>query len=186
MSHLLHSPSPSADSPDDVSRLVSVGGAAGYSAATNLSPLFPESQNTFNAPPAKSCGKVICLGCIIAGEEAGSKDNCPFCRSCLPKSNKERLRRLQNRIEKNDPEAMVQLGVFYHKGLNGLKKDNTKAFEYNSGLRSWDCAQLTSTPGAPTCMEMHRRLIIRRRVITLESPQWLGTEWRGKILATWN
>ncbi|KAL9186246.1 hypothetical protein ACHAXT_005484 [Thalassiosira profunda] len=76
------------------------------------------------------CGKVICAGCVVAGEDAGSKEKCPFCRSSPPYSESEGLRRLRDRVDKNDPEAMVSLGVAYNKGLMGLKKDKTKSIEY--------------------------------------------------------
>ena len=37
---------------------------------------------------------------------------------------------MRDRVDKNDPEAMVSLGVIYNKGLMGHRIDKTKSIEY--------------------------------------------------------
>jgi len=52
---------------------------------------------------------VICLGCIVAAEDAGVCDLCPFCRA--PNVGGEEFTlRMNKRIEANDPEALSARG----------------------------------------------------------------------------
>jgi len=91
------------------------------------------------------CGKTICSGCNYAPryDNQGNKvreKKCAFCRTPLPKSNKEAVDRLQKRVEDNDPIAIYNRGNYYRKGENGYPKDNKKALEL------WDRAgELGST-----------------------------------------
>jgi len=57
------------------------------------------------------CGKVICLGCIVHSDEVGLKDICPFCRAPEASGEEDKTRRLEKRIQSNDPEAMVWSAV---------------------------------------------------------------------------
>ncbi len=60
------------------------------------------------------CSKIICLGCDYANQmremEARLERRCAFCREPMPKSRKEYDKYVMNRIKKNDPAAMVQMG----------------------------------------------------------------------------
>ena len=53
------------------------------------------------------CGKVICVGCIVAAGDAGLNDLCPFCRAPEATTKEGDDKRIQARIKANDPEAMV-------------------------------------------------------------------------------
>jgi len=81
------------------------------------------------------CGKVICSGCVHApvydnqGNEVIEK-TCPFCRTPWPESNNEIMKRMNKRLELNDPTAMYNKGCDYEEGLHGLSKDYTKALEF--------------------------------------------------------
>ena len=80
------------------------------------------------------CGKVICSGCYFApvydnqGNTVAEK-KCAFCRTPIPKSNKEENKRLERRVEINDPIAMCNLGVCYARGLRKYPQDHAKAIE---------------------------------------------------------
>ena len=80
------------------------------------------------------CGKTICSGCchadvydnhgnIIVGK------NCPFCRTPVPFSDEEFLKRLKKRMEVGDPYASTSMGSYYHLGHYGLPQDSAKATE---------------------------------------------------------
>jgi len=80
------------------------------------------------------CGKVICCGCIYAplyddqGNEV-DKHKCPFCRVPTANSDEEYVKRLNKRVEANDPIAIHKLGFYYYHGKNGFTRDYTKALE---------------------------------------------------------
>ena len=71
------------------------------------------------------CSKVICTGCDIANMKhqlaerverglpkvEGYKKLCPFCRQPTPNSEKESIKIVKKRIEKNDPVALRQVGT---------------------------------------------------------------------------
>ena len=81
------------------------------------------------------CGKVLCSGCIHAPvyDNQGNKVTkkvCPFCRTPVPSSEQEAVKRLKNRIEAGDPEAISTLGCYYRDGTNGYPQDYTKALEH--------------------------------------------------------
>eukprot|EP00956_Cyclotella_meneghiniana_P013068 scaffold18711_cov36-Cyclotella_meneghiniana.AAC.4 len=72
------------------------------------------------------CGKQICNGCAFHLTQAV----CPYCNAPQPRDTEEMIKRLLERIEKfNDANAMVNLGVFYKMGMNGLPIDHSKAAE---------------------------------------------------------
>jgi len=82
------------------------------------------------------CGKTICTGCIITVQsrayQAGRQeedDVCPFCRSPPPKSDEEKIKRYEKRIELNDADAFHCLGCSYFIGSHGLPQNYAKALE---------------------------------------------------------
>ena len=80
------------------------------------------------------CGKILCSGCVYApvydnqGNVVAAK-TCPFCRTPIAKSTNDALEREKKRVEKDDPIAIYNLGVYYDKGRNGFPQDYTKALE---------------------------------------------------------
>jgi len=83
------------------------------------------------------CGKTICSGCSYAPvyDDQGNKvdedkqNECAFCRVVAPKSIEEMMERERNRMEKDDPIAISDLGSYYRDGLHGFPRDYTKALE---------------------------------------------------------
>ena len=103
------------------------------------------------------CGEIICNGCILAQQRTliigtnvkkpikGSKEEerecmtillselrlscvCPFCRSELPTTDTEVLKRFYKQIDKyKDPTAMNKVGIGYLKGKHGLTKKSQKS-----------------------------------------------------------
>ena len=74
------------------------------------------------------CGKVICVGCIVAAQVAGANDNmCPFCRATTKISNAEFTRRTEEGIKRGDPEAMVIASLELCK--NGNKEEKKRGNE---------------------------------------------------------
>ena len=76
------------------------------------------------------CCKTICNGCQYANlkreREQGLEHRCAFCREQLPKnSGEEALKQVMERIKKNDPAAMTQMGA-RHK----MEGNYGKALEY--------------------------------------------------------
>jgi tetratricopeptide (TPR) repeat protein len=60
------------------------------------------------------CCKVICRGCDYANKkrehERGLQQRCTFCRNPAPKSDEEYKKNIMERVKKNDPVAMAQMG----------------------------------------------------------------------------
>jgi len=79
------------------------------------------------------CGKIICSGCMHAPvyDSQGNKvdDKCPFCRTLSHKSVDEAVGQNKERMEKDDAQAIFNLGVYYNDGLHGFTQDYTKALE---------------------------------------------------------
>jgi hypothetical protein len=78
---------------------------------------------------ATCCSKYICMGCDYANvkreREQGLEHRCPFCREPISNSQEEHRKRLMERVKKNDPVAMAQMGKkHYGEG------DYGKALEY--------------------------------------------------------
>jgi tetratricopeptide (TPR) repeat protein len=72
------------------------------------------------------CSKKICNGCYFAHYlRDPSKQTCAFCRHPPPLSNAENILNLMKRVEKNDPDALTQMG-----GMRYNEGDYSSAFEY--------------------------------------------------------
>jgi len=75
------------------------------------------------------CSKLICKGCDYVNKkrevEQGLELRCAFCREPSAKSGEETNKRLMERIKKNDPVAMCQMGK-----KRRDKGDYETAFEY--------------------------------------------------------
>ena len=86
------------------------------------------------------CMKSVCKGCILAAEQRGIYDRCPFCRTPFPPDDDaSKLAMIQKRVDKGDAEAIKLLGDMYYNGELGLAKDITKA------IRLWtEAAELGS------------------------------------------
>jgi hypothetical protein len=84
-----------------------------------------ERKSTFMA----CCSKTICNGCRFANQkrekEAGLEHRCVYCREPLPKSKEEGIKRIMERIKKNDPVAMTEMGKEH-----AAERDFGKALEY--------------------------------------------------------
>jgi len=81
------------------------------------------------------CGKVICSGCDYAplyDDQGNEVDNekCPFCRTPVHDSDEELLERVQNRMEKDDPIALYNIGCYHRDGSYGFPQDYHKALEH--------------------------------------------------------
>jgi hypothetical protein len=105
----------------------------------------PESSNFGDCPicclpipldPKKSgfmgcCSKTICLGCNHANQvrQRGllipQEPSCAFCREPEPTSKEEFIAMRMKRVEKNDPDAMRQMGA-----MRDREGDYKSAFEY--------------------------------------------------------
>jgi len=80
------------------------------------------------------CGKVLCNGCIYAFRSRVTKqehDLCPFCRSPIPTSFEETVKRYEKRMKLNDTRAIYNLGCRYRNGSLGLPQNMAK------GLKLW-------------------------------------------------
>ena len=89
------------------------------------------------------CGKLICYACCEEHNRALSVTNrkrdkkklsplgltCPFCRSPIHRNDSELMSHLEKRIEKEDTVAMLNLGMCFRDGSDGVKKDEAKASE---------------------------------------------------------
>lgn len=84
-------------------------------------------QQTQQTKYFSCCGKVICVGCIVHSDEVGLKDICPFCRAPQAKDEEEDTKRLEKRIQSNDPEAMVWSAVLLSR--TGNIQDGKKCFQ---------------------------------------------------------
>ena len=81
------------------------------------------------------CGKILCGGCCYAPvyDNQGktiAEEKCPFCRTPVPTSNKEDIKRLKKRMEVGDAYAFYMMGYFHAHGLYGLPQDSAKAMEF--------------------------------------------------------
>ena len=75
------------------------------------------------------CLKLVCNGCILAAEQRGMYDSCPFCRTLLPDDDASQLVMIRKRVEKGDAGAIAGLGDAYYHGFLGLVKDVPRAIE---------------------------------------------------------
>ena len=79
------------------------------------------------------CGKVLCSGCDYAPvlDDQGNKvdgHKCPYCRTLTP-DEEEQIKRLNKRVEAEDPLATHRLGCDYRDGTDGFPQDYTKALD---------------------------------------------------------
>jgi len=80
------------------------------------------------------CGKNMCSGCIHApryDDQGNAMDNkiCPFCRTSMPASEEESIKRLQKRMDAGDAQATQIVAGYYSRGLYGLPINHMKALE---------------------------------------------------------
>ncbi|EJK53185.1 hypothetical protein THAOC_27433 [Thalassiosira oceanica] len=75
------------------------------------------------------CMKRVCNGCILAAQQRGIYDRCPFCRSPHPSDDASELTMIQKRVDKGDAEAINHLAGQYYLGTLGLMKDVPRAVE---------------------------------------------------------
>ena len=83
------------------------------------------------------CGKEVCCGCACAPvyDDQGNlldiekQNECPFCRAEAPKSKEEAMKRMKNRVEAGDANAIYSLGCYHHDGSHGCVQDCIKALE---------------------------------------------------------
>ncbi|EJK58282.1 hypothetical protein THAOC_21610 [Thalassiosira oceanica] len=87
---------------------------------------FPMNEHAKMNP---CCMKLVCDGCALAAEQRGIFDRCPFCRTPHPSDDASALAMVQKRVNRQDPEAIVQLGFKYFYGLLGLTKDVPRAID---------------------------------------------------------
>jgi hypothetical protein len=75
---------------------------------------LPLSICTSESSYMSCCSKSICLGCAHANQmremEAGLRQRCAFCREPAPKSKEENKKRVMERVKKNCPIAMGEMG----------------------------------------------------------------------------
>ncbi|EJK49150.1 hypothetical protein THAOC_32005 [Thalassiosira oceanica] len=75
------------------------------------------------------CMKRVCDGCILAAEQRGIYDRCPFCRTPHPANDASSLAMIQKRVRKGDADAINHLAEQYYFGKLGLAKDVPRAAE---------------------------------------------------------
>ena len=99
---------------------------------------LPLSIDTDKSMLTSCCCKLICMGCEYANHkreiEAGLERRCAFCRHPVPKSEDEMNKMIMNRVKKNDPAAMYQMGNKHH--LEGDYKTSLEYYKKAAGLGS--------------------------------------------------
>ena len=76
------------------------------------------------------CGKVICCGCIYAMQiSEGGADLCAFCRTPLPSSDEDDIKRTKKLMDKGNGDAFYTLAGYYARGVLGIPQDWNKAHE---------------------------------------------------------
>ena len=82
------------------------------------------------------CGKKVCSGCVFApiydhlGNIIGTgKNKCPFCRTPVPTTTEELVKRTKKRVEAGDANAIYNLAYYYSNGMHGMPRDHDKALE---------------------------------------------------------
>ena len=85
---------------------------------------FPLEKNSSFNP---CCMKRLCNGCMFAAMKRNMSD-CPFCREhyCL-KGDAEILEKIQARVVKKDPDAIMFLGEQIESGMLGLERNMSRA-----------------------------------------------------------
>ena len=89
---------------------------------------FPLCQHSTFRP---CCFKKVCDGCILAAQQRGFGDDCPFCRARTPctDDNASQIAMIRKRVEANDANAVFFLGLQYFHGRLGMDKDVQSAVE---------------------------------------------------------
>ncbi len=82
------------------------------------------------------CGKTICAACdhqhLLKNEELALPQTCAFCRTAVPQSDDDflaQLVQLRKRVDRKDPEALLNMALNYGNGWRGLTVDHTKCVE---------------------------------------------------------
>ena len=75
------------------------------------------------------CMKLVCNGCILAAQQRGLNDTCPFCRAPRPTNDAAKLALTQKRVSKKDAFAIYHLAQKFYIGGLGLTKDFPRALE---------------------------------------------------------
>ncbi|EJK45803.1 hypothetical protein THAOC_35563 [Thalassiosira oceanica] len=80
------------------------------------------------------CMQRVCNGCILAAQQRGINDSCPFCRTSLPDDSASCLAMLRERAGRGDADAVNQLGDQYYLGDRRfyeirLARDASRAIE---------------------------------------------------------
>ena len=75
------------------------------------------------------CMTSVCKGCILAAEQRGMNDTCPFCRTTLPADDASMLAMVQKRVSKGDTKAIQLFGDKYYYSELGLAKNVPRAVE---------------------------------------------------------
>jgi tetratricopeptide (TPR) repeat protein len=103
-------------------------------------PLLP-SKSKLNT----CCSKSICLGCSYANKkreiEAGLERRCVYCREPMTESDEEHIKRMMERVKKNDPVAMTEMG-----------KEHTKEGNYGKALEYYTKAAELGNAEAHFCL----------------------------------
>ena len=86
------------------------------------------------------CGKRICQGCTYAMEKSEGKALCAFCRTPLPNSDEEHIKRIKKLMDKGNAEAFQLLAGGYANGTIGMPQDNQKCNELNLKAGELGCA----------------------------------------------
>jgi hypothetical protein len=81
-------------------------------------------QNTFYS----CCGILICTSCSVNWRQYDTR--CPYCLEPEVTSNAERICRIQKHADNGNAETLFRLGVKYHLGGYGFKKNLKRAFQF--------------------------------------------------------
>ena len=102
---------------------------------------LPYPQAEFN--DCVTCGKIICMGCVLSTAEAHVSDGgdtktaiekartCPYCRSKNASNvSKTILEALKKRVNAGHHEAMRCIGSYYFHGMMGLQQDKAEGLKW--------------------------------------------------------
>ena len=75
--------------------------------------------------------KTLCDGCIFAHRDVlgDFSSSCPFCRDQIATSDKERMKKTEERLKHGDSDAFYMLGAYYFAGKPPLKQNHKKGLE---------------------------------------------------------
>ena len=72
------------------------------------------------------CSKLVCNGCVFRARVRGMND-CPFCRTTMPKNDASCLAMIQKRADAGDPAGISNLANQYLGGYQGLQRNVPRA-----------------------------------------------------------